>query len=319
MSKNFSIIVPVYNVADYIDKAVNSILLQDIHQKSYEIILVDDGSLDDCGSKCDAWASKYPETIRVLHKKNAGLGFARNSGLEMALGEYVIFLDSDDYWKNQHALSRFEKVIQKEKPDVILFKNCIFDEVSNVIKDLKKDLINTITLEKAIKQEYFDFSAWNKVVKKSLLINNDIKFKKGISEDMLWSFNILLYAKKYSFILDESIYVYRKGRAGSLTAQKCSTYREEYFQIMDDIGRLMKDNPKKREADLYASMVYFTIFRYLRNNLNLNESDTQFVKCMDRNKHMLRKCANWKIFIVRGMINSLGVKNTIKIFKKAHR
>lgn len=319
MSKIFSIIIPVYNVANYLDKAVESVLSQDISKDTYEIILVDDGSKDESGYKCDEWEKKYPQLIKVIHKENDGLGFARNSGLEIALGEYIIFLDSDDYWNNLNALSQFRRIIVSENPDVVVFKNCIYDEVTGVLKEPKKDLNKVITIENAIKEEYYDFSAWNKVVRKSLLLDKHIKFKKGISEDMLWSFSVLLFAQKVSFYLERSVYVYRKGRAGSLTAQKCMTYKEEYIKILDDMGNLMHINRKNKNADLYASTVYVTIFRYLRNNLELNEEDVEFVQCLEQNKKMLRRCANWKIAIIRFMVFTIGAKNTIAVFKNIHR
>ena len=88
-----SVIVPIYNVSRYLDRCMESLLHQTY--KNIEIIMVDDGSPDDCGKKCDRYAAEEPR-IKVIHKKNAGLGMARNSGLEIAEGEYVMFIDSDD-------------------------------------------------------------------------------------------------------------------------------------------------------------------------------------------------------------------------------
>lgn len=319
MNKIFSIIIPVYNVAKYMDKAIESVLSQNMRKDDYEIILVDDGSTDESGDKCDIWGKKYPSVIKVIHKKNGGLGFARNSGVAIAVGEYIIFLDSDDFWAHKDVLVQFKKIINDECPDVIVFKNCIYDEIENTFKEPKPNITEKINLKTAIKKEYYDFSAWNKVVKRSLLQENNIEFKKGISEDMLWSFKILLYAEKFSFLLDKSVYVYRKGRAGSLTAQKCSTYREEYLQIMDDIGNLIQKKNQNKMSELYASTVYITLFRYLRNNLDLDENDSRFVHCLESNKQMLRYCANGKIWIIRFMIYTIGVRNTILVFRKAHR
>ena len=88
-----SVIVPIYNVSRYLERCMESLLHQTY--KNIEIIMVDDGSPDDCGKKCDRYAAEEPR-IKVIHKKNAGLGRARNSGLEIAEGEYVMFIDSDD-------------------------------------------------------------------------------------------------------------------------------------------------------------------------------------------------------------------------------
>ena len=89
-----SVIVPIYNVEKYLDRCVTSIVNQTLHD--IEIILVDDGSPDNCPQMCDEWAER-DSRIRVVHKKNEGLGYARNSGMDLARGEYIAFVDSDDY------------------------------------------------------------------------------------------------------------------------------------------------------------------------------------------------------------------------------
>ena len=89
-----SIILPIYNVEKYLDRCVDSLLNQTL--KDIEIIMVDDGSPDNCPQMCDEYAKK-DRRVKVVHKKNGGLGFARNSGLDIANGEYVAFVDSDDY------------------------------------------------------------------------------------------------------------------------------------------------------------------------------------------------------------------------------
>ena len=91
----FSVVVPVYNVAEYLESCTNSVLHSDY--RDFEMILVDDGSTDGvCPDLCDAIAQKYPDTVRVIHQLNMGLGGARNTGLEQARGDYLLFLDSDD-------------------------------------------------------------------------------------------------------------------------------------------------------------------------------------------------------------------------------
>ena len=94
MNPKVSIIVPVYNVEKYLDRCMESLLNQTL--KDIEIILVDDGSPDNCPQMCDDYAKK-DSRVKVVHKANAGLGYARNSGLDVATGEYVAFVDSDDY------------------------------------------------------------------------------------------------------------------------------------------------------------------------------------------------------------------------------
>ena len=98
----FSVVIPVYNVKDYLPKCIDSVLAQDF--EDYEVILIDDGSTDgESGAICDRYAAAHPERIRAIHKPNGGVGEARNVGIEAAQGEYLIFIDSDDYIAPQHV------------------------------------------------------------------------------------------------------------------------------------------------------------------------------------------------------------------------
>lgn len=108
----FSVIIPIYNVEDYLEQCVNSVLNQTY--KDLEIILVNDGSKDKCPEMCDDFAKK-DERILVLHKKNGGLSSARNFGMDHASGKYILFLDSDDYWSEKEALNKLHEELLKVK------------------------------------------------------------------------------------------------------------------------------------------------------------------------------------------------------------
>ena len=112
-----SIIVPIYNVAPYLRKCVDSLLAQDI--SDYEIILVDDGSPDECPQICDQYAEQY-SNIRIIHQANAGLSAARNTGIAVAKGEYICFVDSDDYWED-NVLGTLMEQVEREQLDVLRF------------------------------------------------------------------------------------------------------------------------------------------------------------------------------------------------------
>ena len=114
----FSVVIPVYNVKEYLEKCVQSVLAQ--HSDEYEIILVDDGSTDGSGELCDALAARTPEKIRVVHKTNGGLGDARNVGLEHARGDYLVFLDSDDYI-DETMFAELSEKIDETHADIISF------------------------------------------------------------------------------------------------------------------------------------------------------------------------------------------------------
>lgn len=143
MTPKVTIIIPVYKVEKYLDRCISSMVSQTL--KEIEIVIVDDGSPDSCPQICDDWANR-DSRIKVLHKKNQGLGFARNSGLELATGEYVIFCDSDDWVEPQ----TYEVVYNKAKElnlDICWFQRCWVDDDGN------KSLGNPVSEEYFIGEE----------------------------------------------------------------------------------------------------------------------------------------------------------------------
>lgn len=122
----FSVIVPVYNVADYLPGCLDSLLTQDY--ENWELILVDDGSTDGrCPALCDACAARYPERVRVIHRANGGLGAARNTGVEAARGEYLLFVDSDDALE-PGTLRRLAACVDQTEADMVVFRYCYVTE-----------------------------------------------------------------------------------------------------------------------------------------------------------------------------------------------
>ena len=134
-----SIIVPVYGVANYLRKCVDSLLVQDI--SNYEIILVDDGSPDECPQICDEYAEKYDD-MRVVHQENAGLSAARNAGIKVATGNYIMFVDSDDYLQ-PNVLGALMEQVERDNLDVLRFNYQNVNEQYEVFlpfKDAKRDV-----------------------------------------------------------------------------------------------------------------------------------------------------------------------------------
>ena len=216
----FSIIIAVYNVEKYIEECLQSILLQTY--KDYEVILVDDGSKDSSSQICDDFASKY-EQIKVLHKENGGASSARNAGLREASGEYILFLDSDDYIKSDDFL---EELAQKttSAPDVILYKYQKYYEKTDTLEECHFHFpsnIEGLTVAEAIKalveKDAFYCAGWAKSVRRELLQNNQIEFEEGIiGEDQDWYYRVLLHVNQIKAI-DKSFIVYRQ-RENSVTS-----------------------------------------------------------------------------------------------------
>lgn len=219
----FSIILPIYKVEEYLNECVDSILNQSFI--NYEIILVDDGSPDKCPEICDKYAEN-DDRINVIHKNNGGLSSARNRGVESAKGEYIIFVDSDDYWNDNGALDDLARKIEELKSvDILVFNNidysCLTGEsvVCNRAYDI--DLLENSSKEVVLKYFFdnglFPGAAWVTVTRRKFLEENGITFIEGIkAEDIDWLLNVFLNAQKFSAV-NNAFYVYRKYRGGSIT------------------------------------------------------------------------------------------------------
>lgn len=206
MKPKLSIIVPIYNVEKYINKCIDSILAQTF--TDFELILVDDGTLDNCGKICDEYA-KADSRIKVIHKKNGGLSSARNAGIDIAQGEYIGFVDSDDLIKDD-MYDLLYKAILKYNADISICNFIKFDEDSQFI--FKKEMdegMEVWTNIEALEKLNTDNDgkivvAWNKLYKKELW--NDIRFPKGkIHEDAFTMHKILFAANK---VVNTNKYLY---------------------------------------------------------------------------------------------------------------
>ena len=217
----FSLIIPVYRVENYLERCVASIETQTF--KDFEVIFVDDGSPDRCPQICDSICSNF-SNYHVIHKSNAGLGYARNTGMQIAKSEYIVFIDSDDYIEKNALEMLNNNLLKYNNPDVCVFGHNIIGENGNKIsqsntinKYFENEDINRFVLPKAfcysIREPFDDYgigSAWGSVYKTEFLILNNIKFKSEreyLSEDLLYSIEICMKASSVLFI-DYKLYNY---------------------------------------------------------------------------------------------------------------
>lgn len=214
-----SIIIPIYNVEQYVRECLESVMNQTY--KKIEIILIDDGSTDRSGEIADNFALK-DNRIKVIHKKNGGLSDARNAGIRAATGEYIMFLDSDDYAADDFVESALRAAIDN-RADIVCFRfTSVTDsgeaislstkkEVDNLTEYANTDAIQDIfTLGGTLK-----VNAWNKIYKRSLFSSNNIEYPVGrIYEDNQTTYKLMYFAKKIIF-LDKSLLFYRQ-RPGSI-------------------------------------------------------------------------------------------------------
>ncbi len=230
-----SVVIPVYNVQDYLDECLGSILYQSY--KDIEIILVDDGSTDGSGSICERYSNEYA-FIKTITIPNQGQSHARNLGIRMAKGDYLIFLDADDYWKKDFLADVVEAISKREQLDYIFFRHATLGSKSGIVTEEVLD-IESCQLEGKNGREcleyilshhvHFHWSPCRGAVRRQFVLDNDLFFEEGrIYEDVLWTPKIFLYAKKIDYY-NSSVYVYRIERDGQTTS-KCS-----YKDLEDNI------------------------------------------------------------------------------------
>lgn len=206
MTDKISIIVPVYNVEQYIDKCVESIVNQTY--KNIEIILVDDGSPDSCPLICDKWAEK-DSRIKVLHKENSGVSSARNAGIDASHGDYIGFVDGDDYIN----ADMFSKLINAYSADDIDLAACGYLRGDRNVSKESTVIFNNTEIYYVMfdieKHPYFEGFVWNKLYKSEIIKKNNLYFEENLKmcEDTLFNFNYFAFANK-AMVIDSSLYNY---------------------------------------------------------------------------------------------------------------
>lgn len=210
-----SVVVPVYNVEKYLDRCIDSIVNQTY--KNLEIILVDDGSPDKCPQMCDQWAEK-DSRIKVIHKENAGAGMARNIGIENATGEYIQFIDSDDYI-DLKTIQKCVASFQKTQADAVMFGRFhVFSDgkieklpvITNEYFFSGKQVIDNILPGLFIYEKGIGISSWCKMFKLQRIKLNNIRYKSErevLSEDALFHLELFDYLNSV-LIIPENLYYY---------------------------------------------------------------------------------------------------------------
>ncbi|MBO5805173.1 MAG: glycosyltransferase [Bacteroidales bacterium] len=202
-----SIVVPVYKVEAYLNECISSIV--DQIDDNVEVILVDDGSPDNCPQICDSWAEKY-NNIKVFHKSNGGLSDARNFGLINASGEYVWCVDSDDKLL-PNAVKTVLEVIDKQNVDVCCFPLLWVYNIDKQYVDLQIDSIVSLTGKQYIKRRYFPlWGAPRFIIKRSLIQQNHIYFPKSLLHEDEYFGRVLMYYATNVLLLPTPIYYYRQ-------------------------------------------------------------------------------------------------------------
>jgi len=255
--KIISVVIPVYKVEQYLSECVDSILNQTYD--ALEIILVDDGSPDSCGKICDEYA-KRDSRIKVIHKENGGLSDARNAGIDIASGDYITFVDSDDYIAKDMIEKLYSALIKNNADVSLCARYCFGDKIETFIFPEKNECI---VLGEKNKYESLDFilhncwEAWSKLFKINLF--KEFRYPKGVLyEDFSLTPKIFFYVSRSVFI-PEGLYYYRI-RDDSIMTQIPQSKVDLIRNADENIEFFLKNNIDKK--------IFNSVFKSIKTELN---------------------------------------------------
>ena len=244
-----SVIVPIYNVEKYLEKCINSLLSQTL--EDIQIILVNDGSKDNSGNIAKEYEKNNKDRVIYVEKENGGLSDARNYGLKYANGDFIAFLDSDDYIEKNAYEEMYNKAIE-ENADYV---EC----------DFIWEFPNKIRVDKQYpyknKKEMLSFVrvvAWNKLIKRQLITDNNLEFPKGLRyEDVEFTYKLIPFINKFAYVDKPFIhYVQREGSIANVQNERTA----EIFTVLDNVIEFYKKNNIYEE---YRNELEYNYARYL--------------------------------------------------------
>ncbi len=280
-----SVIVPVYKVEEYLHRCVDSLLRQDIDQE-YEIILVDDGSPDGSGRICDEYQAKYPDKIQVIHKKNGGLSSARNEGLRHAKGEWISFVDSDDYVSSTY-LSVLYNLREKFGADMAVISMKRVEENQEAVTEKKRFEDFVLDKKAAFYEIYvkqrFAWSACAKLYNRKVF--DRFVFPEGLFyEDMASQYLFIEQCDKvaYGDYMSEYHYIFRED---SITTRPLSEKNLKIFEICDQVCEYILNTYP--EWQYISILLYQNAVVHLLNRLKMTKN--QYNDVFMRYRTMFRK------------------------------
>ena len=281
-----SVIVPVYNVEKYIDKSLKSLVSQTLEE--IEIIIVNDGSTDSSKQIIDKYLEKYPTKIKYFEKQNGGLSSARNFGLNYATGEYIAFLDSDDYVEKEMYQEMYTKA-KVDNADMVecdfLWEYLDFDYQCGLCNQSGQcslcDNYKVAKIKKDKRRKYKDkremmrkprVVAWNKLIKREIIMHHEVRFPEGlIYEDLEFFYKLIPYLNKISYV--EKYFIHYIQRTGSILNSQTEKVGD-IFKILDNIVQYY------RSLGIYDK--YSKELKYMYRRILLGSSMKRILKLEDK-------------------------------------
>lgn len=325
-----SVIVPVYNSVRYICECLDSIAAQTFDD--FEVVMVNDGSTDETPRICEGYARADARFRLVTRPQNGGASAARNTGIEHARGDYLLFLDNDDFWESTDALERIHALaLEHEGPDLIAYPMGELRAGSGELFMPRSDLaarVNALTTFRAVMEvllrhnDYYS-QAGGKAVRRDLVVRHRLRFDETLrnNEDSDWSLRLLYHARSIKW-MDESFYVWRR-RSEVSQSSKPITYEtvESMARIVDGhVGRfdsLGLDDSRQWVTNSFVAYIYVLMISYLF--LDDSEDFVRLRQEQRSNAWLLSFAAQDRVKMVRASCRILGYNLTGRLLATVMR
>ncbi|HHX70059.1 MAG TPA: glycosyltransferase [Gallicola sp.] len=319
-----SIIVPVYNVKAYIDRCLESLIRQ--AYKDIEIILIDDGSTDGSSEICDTYASSYKH-ISVIHKENEGLSEARNTGVRVASGDYILFVDSDDYIDENTCLYFHSKLGNRDADIIVgnmrVVNNSEVRHMNHTIQDSEKTWLGLEYLKSELKNKTMHMAAVLCLYKRKFLIENDLFFEYGIlHEDEEFTPRVFLKAKEV--IATDIVFYNHMIREGSITTQKNLKRNAKSISIIcNKLERFLEDVRDEELKYLVHEHLIDISFKVLIDGKLIGKKDKDLINIKFVKKNVVSLKNKFRLFLFnispRLLYSANAVKQIIRKFLEGIR
>lgn len=341
MKPEITVIIPVYNVRNYLKPCAESVLQQTGMKGRLEILLIDDGSTDGSGKLCDDLKSQYP-ILKVIHQKNAGLGAARNTGIRHASGDYLLFVDADDFIRRD-SLCVFPKHIKKYPADIYFLNSMKYfpNGTTAPLNDMQLKKINQLYQKNAGRRETqqrgsqtykqkcmrllaglskYPGSACDKLVRRIMILKHNLYFEENVfCEDLIWVLKCILYADSCRFIADE-YYYYRQGRPDSITARHNEKKIRDLSHAIGQGIALSNMQPFSRfQKEIFSMMAYETEILLLLFGMLTRNKQKQESARIQRFLWLLKYRNTRRTRLIRLMLRFLGIHRTAVLLKLAYQ
>lgn len=263
-----SVIIPVYNVEAFLPQCLDSVLSQTL--EDVEVICVNDGSPDNCQAILDRYAQK-DKRVRVIQQENAGQSSARNRGMDVSTGEYIAFVDSDDFIEPEMMEALYSRAKEVDA-DIAIADFYLYNDLTGETGDYRdrllylrlKNRVVTLNEEPELVQ---CIGVWDRICKRSLLVDNNIRFPEGlVYEDHLFTVQALVAAKRVT-VMPDKLYYYRKFGGTSITdkEKKNDHYKEDFLTIHTQIMDLLQKEESEDVFPAYISYLMQNAFMHQGN------------------------------------------------------